>query len=239
MYILNYTDAAGGTAEAVVYPSVDRIAHKALANPGSERIGKDTLRLSSESDAHGRYVVYSADGMFASFAPTAALARQALVDSAPGTQGSMPLARARLWSGGIRTISEAGRSASVTNNVADMLKAFARLEVSLDLDDQGAVLAFSGRSRGVDRLLKDHLVQKLKESFSGLSGGDAALAPAISVKVADGGAVSGDVRLSREQLKGMGRDFNSFVAAQMSGALADEDDGKNKKKNLKVKESGR
>ena len=71
--------------------------------------------------------------------------------------------------------------------------------------------------------------------------------PAIAVSTGKDDVVSGEVCLSKEQLSSMGKDFNSFVAAQMSGALSDGDGtgqkgpkakkkGPKAKKNLKSKE---
>jgi hypothetical protein len=46
--------------------------------------------------------------------------------------------------------------------------------------------------------------------------------------VKGGGVVTGEVRITKEQLKGLGKDFNSFVTKQMSGALSGEDESKSK-----------
>ena len=57
---------------------------------------------------------------------------------------------------------------------------------------------------------------------------DSKLCPTVTVGVKGGGGVTGEVRISKEQLKGLGKDFNSFVTKQMSGALSGEDESKNK-----------
>ena len=59
VYVASYAAAAGNNDEAVVFPSVDRIARMALANPGSERLGKDVLHLvPSEKSPYDRYAVF-------------------------------------------------------------------------------------------------------------------------------------------------------------------------------------
>ena len=80
----------------------------------------------------------------------------------------------------------------------------------------------------------------MRESFGGLGKDDAKQLPAITVSTGKDDVVSGEVCLSKEQLSSMGKDFNSFVATQMSGALS-EGDGKGQKgqkgkKSLKSKE---
>ena len=240
LYLASYQIAPGRSEEVMVYPSVDRIARMALNNPGSERQGKDVLHLiPTDRSPHERYVVFSGDGQFAAFASSVELARQAIADCRPLSKGTRPLARVTLQRAGIQTVCEAGRKAGVTNLLA-VVRGFRSLSLTLDLTDRGLALAFEGRMSAPIAGLKERLEGALRESFGGLGAGDAKQLPTIAVAVGKGDVVSGEVCLSKEQLRSMGKDFNSFVAAQMSGALS-EGDGKGQKgpkgkKSLKAKE---
>jgi len=240
LYLASYQIAPGRSEEVMVYPSVDRIARMALNNPGSERQGKDVLHLMpTDRRPHERYVVFSGDGQFAAFASSVEQARQAMVDCRPQSRGTWPLARVTLQGVGIQAVCEAGRKAGVTNLLA-VVRAFRSLSLTLDLTDRGLALAFEGRTSAPIAGLKERLEGALRESFGGLGAGDAQQLPSIAVSVGKGDVVSGEVCLSKKQLRSMGKDFNSFVAAQMSGALS-EGGGKDQKspkgkKSLKSKE---
>lgn len=240
LYLASYQLASGRSEEVMVYPSVDRIARMALNNPGSERQGKDVLHLMpTERRPHERYVVFSDDGRFAAFASSVEQARQAIADCRPQSRGTWPLARVTLQEAGIQTVCASGRKAGATNLLA-VVREFRRLSVTLDLTDRGLTLAFEGRTSTPSAGLKDRLEGALRESFGGLGKDDAKQLPAIVVSTGNGDTVSGEVCLSKAQLSSMGKDFNSFVAAQMSGALS-EGDGKGPKgpkgkKSLKSKE---
>ena len=240
LYLASYQVAPGRSEEVVVYPSVDRIARMALNNPGSERQGKDVLHLMpTDRRPHERYVVFSGDGQFAAFASSAEQARQAMADCRPRSSGTWPLARVTLQRAGIQSVCAAGRKAGVTNLIA-VVRDFRNLSLTLDLTDRGLALAFAGRTSAPIAGLKERLEGALRESFGGLGKDDAKQLPAITVSSGKGDTVSGEVCLSKEQLSSMGKDFNSFVAAQMSGALSDGDGtgqkGPKAKKNLKSKE---
>jgi len=240
LYLASYQLASGRSEEVMVYPSVDRIARMALNNPGSERQGKDVLHLMpTERRPHERYVVFSDDGRFAAFASSVEQARQAIADCRPQSKGAWPLARVTLQEAGIQTVCASGRKAGATNLLA-VVREFRRLSVTLDLTDRGLALAFEGRTSAPIAGLKERLEGALRESFGGLGKDDAKQLPAITVSSGKGDAVSGEVCLSKEQLSRMGKDFNSFVATQMSGALSEGDGkgpkGKKGKKSLKSKE---
>ena len=240
LYLASYQVAPGRSEEVMVYPSVDRIARMALNNPGSERQGKDVLHLMpTDRRPHERYVVFSGDGQFAAFASSVEQARQAIADCRPQSKGTWPLARVTLQEAGIETVCASGRKAGVTNLLA-VVREFRRLSVTLDLTDRGLALAFEGRTSAPSAGLKERLEGALRESFGGLGKDDAKQLPAISVSTGKDDAVSGEVCLSKEQLRSMGKDFNSFVATQMSGALSEGDEkgpkGKKGKKSLKSKE---
>ena len=239
MYLVSYAVAAGRNDEVVIYPSVDRIARMALANPGSERTGADELHLQpSERHPQDRYAVFTPDGLFVAFAATPALARRALADCRPDVKASLPLLRAALRRPGVKAVCRAGANGGATNLVS-IIQGFARLDVSLDLDPRGLALAFSGvrLAPDADAGLKQRLTQTLKETWSGMGGRDnAAMAPSVTVETAPGGVVTGEVRLSEEQLKGLGKDFNAFVATQMSGALSGDKPGNKDKKGANGKD---
>ena len=240
LYLASYQVAPGRSEEVMVYPSVDRIARMALNNPGSERQGKDVLHLMpTDRRPHERYVVFSGDGQFAAFASSVEQARQAMADCRPQSRGTWPLARVTLQRAGIQTVCEAGRKAGVTNLLA-VVHGFRSLSLTLDLTDRGLALAFEGRMSAPIAGLKERLEGALRESFGGLGADNAKQLPTIVVSTGKGDVVSGEVCLSKEQLRSMGKDFNSFVAAQMSGALS-EGGGKGQKgpkgkKSLKSKE---
>ena len=240
LYLASYQLASGRSEEVMVYPSVDRIARMALNNPGSERQGKDVLHLMpTERRPHERYVVFSGDGHFAAFASSIEQARQAIADCRPQSRGTWPLARVTLQEAGIQTVCASGRKAGAKNLLA-VVREFRRLSLTLDLTDRGLALAFEGRTSAPSAGFKERLEGALRESFGGLGKDDAKQLPAITVSSGKGDTVSGEVCLSKEQLSSMGKDFNSFVAAQMSGALS-EGDGKGQKgqkgkKSLKSKE---
>lgn len=238
VYIASYMVAPGKNDEVVVFPSVDRIARMALAHPGSERLGKDVLHLvPTDKSPHDRYAVF--EDVFTSFASSEALARQALADSKPSAKEQLPLVRVALRGPGVRSIGQASQKAGVTN-VANVVRGFSRLDLTLDLDDQGLGLTVSGvRAGGVaDAAFKKYLERELHDIFDVIGGGDQKLCPSVTVDVKGGGVVTGEVRITKEQLKGLGKDFNSFVTKQMSGALSGEDEGKKKniKKGAKAKE---
>jgi len=240
LYLASYQIAPGRSEEVVIYPSVDRIARMALNNPGSERQGKDVLHLMpTDRQPHERYVVFSGDGRFAAFASSVELARQAIADCRLSPRDTWPLARVTLQEAGVQSVCEAGRKAGMTNLLA-VVRGFRRLSLTLDLTDRGLALAFEGRSSAPIAGLKERLEGALRESFGGLGKDDAKQLPAITVSTGKDDVVSGEVCLSKEQLSSMGKDFNSFVATQMSGALS-EGDGKGQKgqkgkKSLKSKE---
>ena len=228
VYLASYAVAPEKNDEVVVFPSVDRVARMALAHPGSERVSKDVLHLiPSEKSPYDRYAVF--EGVFTAFASSEALARRALVDSKPSAGEHLPLVRAALRSPGIRSVCQASQRAGVTN-VANVVKGFSRLDLTLDLDAEGLVLTVAGvRADGVaDAAFKKRLERELHEIFDVIGGGDSKLCPSVTVNVKGGGGVTGEVRISKEQLTGLGKDFNSFVTKQMSGALSGEDEGKNK-----------
>ena len=240
LYLASYQVAPGRSEEVMVYPSVDRIARMALNNPGSERQGKDVLHLMpTDRRPHERYVVFSDDGQFAAFASSVERARQAIADCRPRSRGTWPLARVTLQGSGIQTVCETGRKAGVTNLLA-VVRSFRSLSLALDLTDRGLALTFEGRTSVPIAGLKERLEGALRESFGGLGAGDAKQLPAIAVSTGKGDVVSGEVCLSKERLSSMGKDFNSFVAAQMSGALSEgggkDQKGPKGKKSLKSKE---
>lgn len=228
LYLASYAVAPGKNDEVVVFPSVDRVARMALAHPGSERVGKDVLHLiPSEKSPYDRYAVF--EGVFTAFASSEALARRALVDSKPSAGEHLPLARAALRGPGIRSVCQASQRAGVTN-VANVVKGFSRLDLTLDLDGEGLVLMVAGvHADGVaDAAFKKRLERELHEIFDVIGGGDSKLCPSVTVNVKGDGGVTGEVRISKEQLTGLGKDFNSFVTKQMSGALSGENEDKNK-----------
>ena len=228
VYLASYAVAPGKNDEVVVFPSVDRVARMALAHPGSERVGKDVLHLiPSEKSPYDRYAVF--EGVFTAFASSEALARRALADSKPSAGENLPLVRAALRGPGVRSVCQASQRAGVTN-VANVVKGFSRLDLTLDLDDEGLALTIAGvRADGVtDATFKKNLERELHDIFDVIGGGDSKLCPTVKVDVKGGGGVTGEVRITKEQLKGLGKDFNSFVTKQMSGALSGEDESKNK-----------
>ena len=228
LYLVSYAVAPGKNDEVVVFPSVDRVARMALAHPGSERVGKDVLHLiPSEESPYDRYAVF--EGVFTAFASSEALARRALADSKPSAGENLPLVRAALRGPGVRSVCQASQRAGVTN-VANVVKGFSRLDLTLDLDDEGLALTVAGvRADGVtDATFKKNLERELHDIFDVIGGGDSKLCPTVKVDVKGGGGVTGEVRITKEQLKGLGKDFNSFVTKQMSGALSGEDESKNK-----------
>ena len=243
IYLASYQVAPDRSEEVVVYPSVDRIARMALVNPGSERQGKDVLHLlPTERRPHERYAVFSGNGQFAAFASSVELARRALDDCRPGGKAAWPLARVALHRPGVLTICQSIQKAGVTNLI-DVVRGFDRLELALDLTARGLALAFSGRM-GAARPpaeLQRTLEGVLKETFKGMAGEGEAQGPTITVAADKSGVVSGEILIPEAKLRSMGKDFNSFVAAQMSGALSGETDGKGKqdkmgKKGAKPKE---
>lgn len=240
LYLASYQTAPGRSDEVVVYPTVDRIARMALDNPGSERQGNDVLHLMpTDRRPQERYAVFSEDGKFAAFAPSVSQARRALEDCRPQSRGTWPLAHVTLQEAGIETVCASGRKAGATNLLA-VVREFRRLSLTLDLTDRGLALAFEGRTSAPIAGLKERLEGALREAFGGLGKDDAKQLPAITVLTGKDDAVSGEVCLSKEQLSSMGKDFNSFVATQMSGALSEGDEkgqkGKKGKKSLKSKE---
>ena len=236
VYLASYMVESGKNDEVVVYPSVDRIARMALAHPGSERLGKDVLHIvPSEKSPHDRYAVF--EDVFTAFASSEALARRALADSKPSAKEKLPLVRVALRELGVRSVCQAARKSGATN-VADVVQGMSRLDLTLDLDDQGLALVFSGVCVGgmADPVFKKRLESELHGIFDVIGGGDSKLCPSVTVEIKGGGVVIGDVRITKEQLKGLGKDFNSFVTKQMSGALSGEDKGKNTKKGANSKE---
>ena len=230
IHAASYEVAPGRTEEAIVYPSVDRIARMALANPGSERAGTDVLHLvPSEQHPQERYAVFSADGQFASFAPTAALARRALADCRrPAAGGAQPLMRVDLRPAGLKAVSSAAATAGVTN-VLNLVTGISRLELSADLNAQGLVVAFRATSAAGSvkaEGLKARVARELRKMVAGLVADEAKVVPTVRVGLESAMVVTGEIALSQEQLKALGQDFNAFVAAQMSGELSD---GKQKK----------
>ena len=228
LYLASYVVAPEKSDEVVVFPSVDRISRMALAHPGSERVSKDVLHLiPSEKSPYDRYAVF--EGVFTAFASSEALARRALADSKPSAGEKLSLVRAMLRRAGVRSVCQASQRAGITN-VANVVKGFARLDLTLDLDDQGLTLTVAGaRADGVaDATFKENLQRELHQIFDVIGGGDSKLCPSVAVDVKEGGDVNGEVRITKEQLKELGKDFNSFVTKQMSGALSGEEEGKNK-----------
>ena len=234
-YVAAYMDKDGRNDMAVVYPSVDRIARMALAHPGSERQGKDTLHLlPTERNPHDRYAVFAEDNMFTAFASSAELARRALADCQPSAKESLPLLRLALRQPALKK-KPSGALGLTPTNVTALLDGFVRLDLSLDLTERGLALAFSGVREAAtpEPGLKKRLEGQLRSAFKGLCGDDEKLMPSVTVDTKPGGAVTGEVLISEEQLKGLGKDFNSFVSTQMSGALStgkDAEDGKAKAK---------
>ena len=230
IHAASYEVEPGQTEEAIVYPSVDRIARMALANPGSEREGADVLHLvPSERHPQERYAVFSADGQFASFAPTVAVARRALTDCQwPTGEGVRPLMRVDLRQAGLKAVSAAATAAGVTNLI-NLVRGFVRLELSADLNERGLVVAFRATS-GAESVkaegLKERVARELQKLVAGLVADEAKVMPSVRVGLEGAKVVTGEITLSQEQLKDLGQDFNTFVAAQMSGALSD---GKQKK----------
>ena len=241
VYLVSYMVGQGKNDEAVVYPSVDRVARMALANPGSERIAKDALHLMpTDRHPHDRYAVFAKDNIFTSFASSEALARQALVDAQPAAKDSFPLVRVALQRQGIRAVCQAANKSGATN-VSDIVEGFARLDLVMEMDTRGLSLSFTGvRNDGVaDAACKARIERELQGLFGMIGGGNEKLAPSVTVSTKPGGIVTGEVLLAEDQLKGLGKDFNSFVAKQMSGALSGEkenkDQGNKNKKGAKGK----
>ena len=228
--LASYAGAKGRTDEAVIFPSVDRIARMALNNPGSVREGPDALHLvPSEKRAHDRHAVFTPDGKFVAFASTQELARRALADCRPGELKELPLARVSLGAGGVARICAAGRAAGVTNMLG-VLQKFRRLEASLDFTDRGLVLGFGGSCAGpASAGFKGRLEQELRGAVMGLLGGEVNVVPAVRASLTPDGGVRGEVSISTDQLKALGTNFNAFVAAQMSGAMSNDGKGKNGK----------
>lgn len=237
-YMVSYSGGGDRLQDVMIYPSVDRIARMALDNPGSEREGKDVLRLEAKDAGQaGRYAVFAADNVFTAYAANPGIARRALADCNPSVKGGVPLARVSLWRAGVRAVAAAGRAAGVTN-VIDLVRGFDRLDATLDLNDRGLVLAFSAvrADNSVEGNFRERLERELKSAIIGL-GGELNISPAVKVTLGEKGAVGGEVVLSNEKLKALGNDFNAFVAKQMMGAIKDDaSTDKKKKKQLKHKE---
>ena len=237
----SYQIAPDRSEEVVVFPSVDRIARMALDNPGSERIGEDVLHIvPNDRRPHERYAVFSKDGQFAAFASSPDMARRALVDclSRADKPGSLPLLRIQLYRPGVKTVCQAAGKFGVTNLV-EVVGGFDRLSLDLDLTSRGLVLAFDGRhgQPGHAAELSSRMETALRDTFKGFGSEDAKTVPSFVVSPGTNDVVSGEICISEAQLKSMGRDFNSLVAAQMSKALSDDagDKGKKGKKNLRQK----
>lgn len=229
--LVSYAGGKGRTDEAVVFPSVDRIARMALNNPGSVREGPDALHLvPSEKQAHDRHAVFTPDGKFVAFAPTQNLARRALADCRPGELKELPLVRMSLGAGGVDRICAAGRAAGITNMLG-VLQKFRRLEASLDFTDRGLVLGFGGSCAGpASAGFKSRLEQELRGAVMGLLGGEVDVVPAVRASLEPDGGVRGEVCVSMDQIKSLGKNFNAFVAAQMAGAFSRDDKARNVKK---------
>ena len=237
--LASYLIAPGKSDEVIIYPSVDRVARTALANPGSERIAKDALHLMpTDKNPKERYAVFENNGVFTAFASTEALARQGLAEGVPSTKDAVPLVRISLRQPGVKSVSKAAREHGITN-VYEIVEGFSRLDLTFDMDMHGLSLAFTGvRANGIaDAAYKARFERDLHGVFDMIGGADSKLSPEIKVSTKPGGMVAGEIRLTEEQLKGLGKDFNSFVSKQMSGALSGEEEARKKgKKGAKVTE---
>lgn len=230
--LASYAISPGKTEEVVIYPSVDRVARMALANPGSERIAKDALHIvPTEDNPKDQYAVFETDGVFTAFASSEALARQGLADGVPATKDALPILRVALRRPGVMSVCNAVKGSGVTN-VYEMIEGFSRLDMTVDMEARGFSLAFTGvRANGVaDAAYKARLERDLHGVFDMIGGEDGILSPSVTVSTKPGGMVTGEILLTNEQLKGLGKGFNSFVAKQMSGALAGEEEAKKKDK---------
>ena len=240
IHAASYEIAPGQTEEAIVYPSVDRIARMALANPGSAREGKDVLHLvPSERHPQERYAVFSDDGQFVAFAPTVDVARRALADCQPSVIGECPLVRMNLRQAGLKAVGAAATAAGGTN-VLNLVSGFAQMDISVDLGVRGLVIAFraaSGTGPVKADGLKARVERELQKLVSEFAAGEVKVAPAVRVGLEGTKVVVGEIVLSQAQLKDLGQDFNALVAAQMSGSLSG--DRKNKGGSVKATAKGK
>ncbi len=223
-HMVSYADGRGRMQEAMVYPTVDRIARMALESPGSTREGKDVLRFQpGEGEALGRCAVFAPDNVYTAYAASPELARRALADCRALPKNASPLVRLALDRAGVRALTAAASAAAVTNLVG-IVRGFERLELALELDDFGLKLGFtaSRADRGEAGDLGERLERELKSALAGL-GGELKLSPDVKVSPGSKGELSGAATLSKAQLKAVGADFNAFVMKRMMGTLKDGD----------------